>query len=139
MSNAEDMVHLEANAIGNELILTWDKKGEYHSGITFEWRSLLIHMNVDVNYTLKSRTATVTINIDGETSRFGFGRATIGAGAIGKQPKIETLKNYLSISQRENKVTIKDNPKEGKTLVIEDINLFKVITIPSRFPPLLVL
>jgi hypothetical protein len=133
MSNSEDMTHLQANVNGNELILTWDKKGEYHSGITFEWRNLLIHMKVDVNTTWKSRTDTITINIDGETSRFGVGRASIGAGAIGKQPKIETPENYLSISHRENKVTIKDNLKEGKTSVFEDTIVFKIINIPSCF------
>jgi hypothetical protein len=133
MNNTEDKDHLEANIIGNELILTWDKKGDFHSGITFEWRNHLIHMKVDVDTTWKSRNDTVTINIDGKTSRFGVGRASIGAGAIGKKPKIETLENYLSISQRENKVTIKDNLKEGKPSMFEDTIVFKVINIASSF------
>jgi len=129
----EDMNHMEANVIGNELILTWDKKGEYHSGITFEWRNRLIDMKVDVDTTWKSRTDTITINMSGKTSRFGVGRATIGAGTIGKQPKIETLENYLSISQRVNKVTITDNLKEGKPSIFEDTLVFKIINIPSNF------
>ena len=127
------MDHMEANVSGNELILTWDKKGEYHSRITFEWRNRLIDMKVDVDTTWKSRTDTITINMGGKTSRFGVGRATIGAGTIGKQPKIETLENYLSISQRENKVTITDNLKEGKPSIFEDTRVFKVINIPSNF------
>jgi hypothetical protein len=131
MNNKIDKYNLKSNLIGNELVLTWDKNGEYHSVITFEWRSRVIHMLIDVDTSLKSRTDVITINIDGETSRFGVGRAFIGAGVIGKQPKIETHENYLSITQEKNRIIIKDKPKETKALISEGITPFKIINIPS--------
>lgn len=133
MSNTNIINHMEANIIGNELILTWKKKGEFHSGITFEWRNQLIHMKVDVNTYLKSRTDTITINRDGITYYFGVGRATIGAGIIGVKPKIQTSENYLTFIQQENKVTIKDNPKTTINSIHNNTNIFKVINNPSIF------
>lgn len=125
------MTHLEANIIGNELILTWSEKGRFHSGITFEWRNLLIHLKVDVETGASSRTDAITININGEITRFGVGRSTVGAGSLGKKPDIETATNFLSISQSERKVILKDNIKDGNFEFLDNF-VFRIINIPNH-------
>jgi hypothetical protein len=126
---------LEFQIIGNELILTWgyDRNG-YQSSITFEWRNILIKMIVSVNVMPMSREDIFTMNVNGESSRFGWGRRAGGQGSIGTKPSIYTLENYLSIHNGPNKIVFKDNREEGAHSDLEDENVFKVISIPIESP-----
>ena len=123
---------LEAKIIGNELILTWgyDLNG-YQSSIAFEWRNILIHMEVNVIAKHMGRDDIFKINVNGEFSRFGRARGP-RAGFIGREPRIQTLENYLSITWAANKIEFKDNFKDGITPSLENENIFKVISIPME-------
>ena len=114
----------------DQLNLTWIKKGTYHSGISFEWRDILLHFKVDVNFSGFSRTDTITININWELSRFGVGRRLGGGGSIGNRPTIETDLNFLTIIHSENKIILKDNLKVGN-LKLEEKFPFRIISIPN--------
>ena len=81
----------------------------------------------------RSRVDIITINVNGETSRFGLGRCILGGGGIGKRPKIETNTNFLTISQGANKTTIRDNVKYGNTSNFEDNFIYGIVNIPSIF------
>jgi hypothetical protein len=123
---------LEAKIIGNELILTWgyDLNG-YQSSIAFEWRNILIHMEVNVIAKHMGRDDIFTFNVNGKFSRFGKASGP-RAGFIGREPRINTLENYLSIAWASNKIEFKDNFKDGITPPLENENIFKVISIPME-------
>jgi hypothetical protein len=109
------MAHLVTEEFGNCLTLNWNEKGEYHSGISFEWRNIPIHLKVDINIGIKSREDTITLNVNGKSYYFGFGQSSVGAGSIGIKPTIENESNFLSIIQKPNRVTLKDNVKDSQT------------------------
>ena len=122
---------LEASIIGNELILSWgyDKIG-YQSSIAFEWRNKLIHLKVNIIAKPMGRDDIFKINANGEFSRFGWVRGSIGQGFIGIKPTIHTLENYLSITMGANSIIFRDNLKDGITSSLENENVIKVISIP---------
>ena len=122
---------LLAKTTGNELILSWDKNGEYHSSLSFQWRTHTIHMKIDVNANYGSTVFTITVYCNGKTFQYGVGRSARGAGSIGTKPVIETNDHYLNFDMKINIIKIKDHRKsDGKE---EFGNEFSIINIPSEY------
>lgn len=123
---------LTANS-GDELILSWDIEGTYSSSITLQWFDLLMHVKLEKEFLFKSESFKVFIHFNNTTYFFGYGRSTVGAGTFGKIPRLELGEYYLTFKFQTNGVVFTNNSSEGNLPLIENHQIFKVISIPALF------
>ena len=125
----ENDTQLQTQITEDQLILSWKTDKNYHSSITFEWRNILIHLNIEYNPTIFE----IKTLINGEKHRFGWGRSHGGGGSIGEKPNIETPTHQLLVSLSQNQVKLLDKNKTDNSSANNDGIPFKIIFIPSSF------
>lgn len=94
----------------DQFILGWDPliHGKLEHTVQFRWNGILFHLIGLANYGKQSNSIEAKLAYFSQSSQFGFGRSTIGTGAIGQAPnvivgnkklKFEFGHNWIAVSE----------------------------------------
>ncbi len=100
--------NLEINSDLNSFKLSWKPQLGVESNYTikFKWKGVLFKLNAIGNYELRYTTVVACVEYFNHKYRFGFGRAHIGAGAIGKCPEIKIGNHELKFHFGKNHIQV---------------------------------
>jgi hypothetical protein len=127
---------LKVSQVQNGIILNWDKKESFNSGISIQWRGILLHCKVTVEVKVKSDTQAITIHYKGKNYKYGLGVSAIGAGFFGTEPrtpKIETSTHKFNIRHSRHKIFLFEESKNIDSQQLENEQPFKILSNPDIF------
>lgn len=94
----------------DQFILGWESGGKEHikHSVNFTWNGIKFELTGLAYYGQRSNTIEAQLSYFNQTNRFGFGRSTLGAGAIGHIPNIIVGNTKLKFTFGNNWISVSE-------------------------------